>query len=201
LYEYEEKEAIIRHSSKYDQATGKYLAHNQHLFKRQNNAHYYRTNETLIGHCAKPLIIKKSYRLGYHSLSTQPLLKLSCSTKLKENLAFRHKPASKIVPLDFQEYLISSLLLLAKKAEFANLPLEQAQVSKNGNKCDTLPYTHFQRKPILHFQFAKENAELVKTFVLNLDQQSQEFDIEEKQNFQDSRFSNPIQSRNAYLNH
>jgi hypothetical protein len=127
-------------------------------------------------------------------------LNLAQETKLKESLAFRKKTARKIAPIDFQEYLITSLLLLCKKATFANLPLEQTQVSKDGNKCDTLPYTHFQRKPVLHFSFAKETSELVKTFVLNLDHQIQEFDIAEKQNFQDNRFSDPITSRNAYLN-
>jgi hypothetical protein len=91
--------------------------------------------------------------------------------------------------------------LLCKKAAFANLPLEQPKVPQNGSKCDQLDYNHFQRKPVLHFSFAKETAELVKTFVLNLDNQAEAFDIVEKQNFQDNRFSNPIQSRNAYLNH
>jgi hypothetical protein len=92
-------------------------------------------------------------------------------------------------------------LLLCKKAAFANLPLEQPTVPKTSDKCDQLDYTHFQRKPVLHFQFAKETAPLIKEFVLNLDHQNQEFfDTEEKQNFQDSRFTDTIQSRNAYLN-
>ncbi|RHZ36282.1 rolling circle replication-associated protein [endosymbiont GvMRE of Glomus versiforme] len=202
LYEYETREAILINGSKRDQLTGQFLAHNQHIFRRKDNTYYYRTNETLIGHCAKPLIIKKSYRLGYHALNTQPLIKLVQETKLKENLAFRRKPAIKIAPIDFQEYLISSLLLLCKKTTFANLPLEQTQVPKTSTKCDQLGYNHFQKKPVLHFQFSKETAPLIKEFVLNLDNQAQEFlDIEEKQNFQDNRFSNPIQSRNAYLNH
>jgi len=170
------------------------------LFKRSDNTFYYRTNEQLIGHCAKPLIIKKSYRLGYHSLSTQSLLKLSQQTKKREYLAFRRKSAAKFVPVDFQEYLITSLLLLCQKAEFINLPLEQAKVTKVANKCDQLAYTHFQTKPTLRFKFAKENAHLIKEFMLNLDNQAQTFDIEEKQNFTDQRFTDPIQKRNAYLN-
>ncbi|RHZ36592.1 rolling circle replication-associated protein [endosymbiont GvMRE of Glomus versiforme] len=202
LYEYEEKEAIFKNGSKLDALTGQYLSPNQHLFRKKDNSYYYRTNEQLVGHCAKPLIIKKSYRLVYHSLSTQPLLKLAQKTKLKENLAFRRKPAIKIAPIDFQEYLITSLLLLCKKAAFANLPLEQPRVPQNGSKCDQLDYNHFQTKSVLHFQFSKETAPLIKEFVLNLDQQAQKFlDVEEKQNFQDNRFFNPIQSRNAYLNH
>jgi hypothetical protein len=201
LYNYEEREALIRNGSKLDTLTDKYLARNQHLFRRQDNSYYYRTNEQLIGHCAKPLIIKKNYRLGYHSLSTLPLLKLSYETKQKEYLTFHKKTASKLAPIDFQEYLITSLLLMCKKAEFINLPLEQPTVPKSASKCDTLAYTHFQKKPVLRFQFAKETAHLIKEFILNLDQQSQEFDLDESQTFQDNRFPNPIQSRNAYLNH
>jgi hypothetical protein len=73
-------------------------------------------------------------------------------------------------------------------------------VPKSPQKCDQLFYTHFQKKPILRFKFTKNNANLVKEFILNLDQSAETFDIEEKQNFQDRRFPNPIQSRNAYLN-
>jgi hypothetical protein len=199
LYQYEQREAILINGSKYDQATGQYLAPNQHIFRRQDNTYYYRTNEQLVGHCAKPLLIKKSYRLGYHSLIILPLLKLSQLTKQKDHLTFQRKSAAKLVPVDFQEYLITSLLLLCKKAEFVNLPLEQAKVPKSA-KCDALDYTHFQKKPTLRFKFAKEAAELVKSFMLTLDNQAQEFDIEEKQNFNDSRFINPVQSRQAYLN-
>jgi len=54
--------------------------------------------------------------------------------------------------------------------------------------------------PTLRFKFAKENANLIKQFMLNLDNQAEEFDIEEKQNFQDNRFTDLINSRNAYLN-
>ena len=104
------------------------------------------------------------------------------------------------MPVDFQEYLINSLLLLCQKAQFLNLPLEQPKVPQSRGKCDQLDYTHFQKMPTLRFKFAKENAQLARAFMENLDQQAEEFDIEEKQNFQDNRFTNPIQSRNAYLN-
>lgn len=201
MYDYETREVLVKNNSKLDQLTGQLLAPNQHIFRRQNNTYYYRTNEQLTGHCQKPLIIKKSYRLGYHSLSILPLLKLAQLTKQREYLALRRKPATKIAPLDFQEYLITSLLLLCQKAEFLNLPLESQKVPHSSQKCDQLPYTHFQKKPVLRFQFAKENANLIKEFILNLDQQAQEFDLDEKQNFQDNRFINPTKSRNAYLNH
>jgi hypothetical protein len=127
------------------------------------------------------------------------LLKLSQLTKQKEYLTFRKKPAAKLVPVDFQEYLIASLLLLCKKAEFLNLPLEQAKVPKS-SQCDALDYTHFQKMPTLRFKFAKENAQLVRGFMENLDHQAEEFDLEEKQGFQDHRFTDQITARNAYLN-
>jgi hypothetical protein len=191
---------LIINNSKRDRLTGRYLPPNQHVFRRADNTYYYKTNETLTGHCQKPLLIKKSYRLGYHNLNTLSLLKLVLETKQKEHLAFRKTLVKKIVPIDFQEYLIISLLLLCQKAQFLNLPLEQSKVPK-AFKCDQLSYTHFQKKPTLRFKFAKENAPLIKEFMLNLDQQSQEFNLDEKQNFIDHRFTDQIQSRNAYLNH
>jgi len=181
--------------------TGQYLPPNQHVFRRADSTYYYKTNEKLVGHCSKPLLIKKSYRLGYHSLSTQSLLKLALETNQREHLAFRKKSATKILPVDFQTYLITSLLLLCKKAQFLNLPLEQAKVPKNGAKCDQLPYTHFQKKSTLLFKFTKQNAPLIKEFMFNLDNQAQTFDIQEKQNFSDNRFTDSLQSRNAYLSH
>lgn len=198
LYAYQEHKATVHKGSKLDML-GRNLPPNQHLFKRQDNTYYYRTNEQLIGHCAKPLIIKKSYRLGYHNLSTLPLLNLA-QTK-QASLAFRKKPAAKLVPIDFQEYLISSLLLLCQKAEFVNLPLEKPTVPQTSHKCDQLAYTHLQKLPTLRFKFAQENASLVRTFMENLDRQATEFDIEEKQQFTDARFVDPVASRNAYLTH
>ncbi|CAH1760035.1 1603_t:CDS:2 [Entrophospora sp. SA101] len=199
LYAYEEHKATVANGSKRDFLTGKHLAPNQHLFRKPDNTYYYHTKETLVGHCAKPLLVKKSYRLGYHGLNALPLLKLAQEAKQPASLTFRKKTSSKIVPIDFQEYLITSLLLLAKKAEFLNLPLEQLQVPQTSNKCDQLAHTHFQKMPVLRFNFAKENAQLAKAFVHNLDNQAETFDIEEKQGFADSRFTDPIASRNAYL--
>jgi hypothetical protein len=80
------------------------------------------------------------------------------------------------------------------------LPLEQQTVPKP-LKCDQLFYTHFQKKPILRFQFAKEAAPSVKEFMLNLDQQASTFDLDESKNFSDNRFLDPTQSKNAYLTH
>ncbi|CAI2192609.1 12907_t:CDS:1, partial [Funneliformis geosporum] len=131
---------------------------------------------------------------------TLPLLKLAHQPKPQEPLTFPKKLATKLVPQDFQEYLLTSLLLLAKQAEFVNLPLEQPQVPHNGSKCDQLDYTHFQKKPIIRFKFARARASLVKEFMLNLDHQAQTFDLDEAQNFTDNHFPDPLNSRNAYLN-
>jgi len=144
--------------------------------------------------------MKRNYRLAYHNLSTQPLLKLALETKQREHLTFRKTLANKIIPIDFQEYLLTSLLLMCQKAQFLNLPLEQPTVPKP-LKFDALDYTHFQRKPVLRFQFTKDQAEIIRNFILNLDNQASEFDIQEKQSFQDQRFTESITSRNAYLNH
>ena len=84
---------------------------------------------------------------------------------------------------DFQEFLITHLLLLCKKAEFLHTPLEQEKVSKESGNCDSLIYTHFQTKPVLHFQFLPENATTVRSFITNLDTYSQEFDLEESKDF------------------
>jgi len=200
LYAYQSREVLIKNRSKLDVLTGQHLAPNQHIFRRQDNSYYYKTNETLTGHCAKPLLIKRNYRLAYHNLSTLPLLKLAQPTKSQASLNFRREPAAKLVPIDFQAYLITSLLLMSKKAQFLNLPLEQTQVPKP-LKCDQLSYTHFQTKPILLFKFSPNQAETIRNFILNLDQQAQTFDLDGSKNFQDNRFTDFPQSRNAYLTH
>src|SRR3954467_4294602 len=200
LYSYQEKAASVVNGSKIQALSGEYLPPNQHLFKRADSSYYYRTNEHLIGHCAKPLIIKRNYRLGYHTLSTLPLLKLAGQTKPNQPLTFGKKTATKLVPVDFQAYLITSLLVLSSKAQFAHLPLEQAPVPKAA-KCDQLDYTHFQKKPILSFKFARGTADLIRQFMLNLDKQAESFAVDESQHFTDARFTDPLQSRNAYLNH
>jgi hypothetical protein len=199
LYDYETREALLANGSKIDALTGKFLAPNQHLFRRADNTYYYRQNEQVVGRCAKPLIIKKNYRLGNHGLNAQPLMKLARKSKRADTILLSKKPAKNIAAIDFQEYLITSLLLLSKKAEFAHLPLEKTNVPKAKNQCDQLDYTHFQTKPVLRFKFAPENAELVKTFINNLDQQAAEFDFIEANEFHDHQFTNPIHSRNAYL--
>jgi hypothetical protein len=115
------------------------------------------------------------------------LLNLASKATKKEAYQFK-KPKKPTVQSDFQEFLIIRLLLLCKSAEFTHIPLEQDQVFKENNLCDSLIYTHFTTKPVLHFQFLPENAPVVRQFIANLDKYSKEFDMEESQDF----YSYPI---------
>jgi hypothetical protein len=74
-------------------------------------------------------------------------------------------------------------LLFCAKAEFVHLPLEQEQVSKESGQCNGLLYTHFQTKPVLRFQFAPENAAVIRSFINKLDQYATEYDLEESSDF------------------
>jgi len=53
---------------------------------------------------------------------------------------------------------------------------------------------------MLHFKFTPEVVPLVLTFLNNLDLYASEYDMEEAKDFFDSRFFDPIESRNACLN-
>ncbi|CAI2195653.1 6970_t:CDS:2, partial [Funneliformis geosporum] len=172
-------------------ATGQPLAKNQKIFRQfnyqtQQTTYFYRTNEQLVGQVANPLLIKKNYRLGTRALN--PLNLLSLATKPNKKEVYSLKKPKRQLNHDFQEFLITRLLLLCSKAEFTHLPLEQERVSKEQGTCDQLPYTHFQTKPVLHFQFLPENATVVRALITNLDTYSQEFDLEESQDF----FAYPI---------
>ena len=221
LYEYEERTALLSGKSKLDQATQQPLNNQQTIFRRydyqnQTTTYFYRTNEQLIGKCAKPVLIKKNYRLGTRSLNTLSLLNLASKAARKEVYLLK-KPQNNLLQHDFQEFLITRLLLLCKSAEFLHLPLEQERVSKENNLCDSLIYTHFTTKPVLHFTFLPENATVVRTFIANLDTYAQEFDMEEAQDFLSFPITHdqhhqvtqqlggtcpcdPIQARNQYLN-
>jgi hypothetical protein len=128
------------------------------------------------------------------------LLKLASKSKQKEVYSFKKPPKLKTANHDFQEFLITNLLTFCKSAEFINLPLEQDQVPKLKSRCDGTVYHHFKPKPILHFKFHPEVVPLVLSFLNNLDFYAEEYDTEEAKEFYDSRFSNPVESRNAYLN-
>jgi len=219
LYDYEQKPALLITKHKLDAATGQHLARNQHIFRHydyqnQSTTYFYRTNETLVGKCANPTLIKKNYRLGTRSLN--PLSLLSLASKATKKEAYLFKKPKKQLNQDFQEFLITRLLLLCNKAEFCHIPLEQDRVFKENNSCDNLIYTHFQTKPVLHFQFLPENATIVRSFIAKLDDYSAQFDMEESQDFYSYPVSHDtkhqttqqlngfcgceIRARNQYLN-
>ncbi|CAG8547131.1 39222_t:CDS:1 [Gigaspora margarita] len=186
LYEYDQKPALLITKHKLDAETGRHLPKNQKVFRHYNyetaeTSYFYRTNEQLVGQAQKPFYDKKHFRLGTRSLNPLSLLKLANKHAKKELYSFK-KPQQHLSH-DFQEFLITRLLFLCSKAEFLHTPLEQDHVLKENGNCDQLPYTHFQTKPVLHFQFLPENATVVRTFIAHLDQYSQEFDMEESQDF------------------
>jgi hypothetical protein len=143
------------------------------------------------------------------------LLKLANKHAKKELYSFK-KP-KKPLQTDFQEFLITRLLLLCKSAEFLHLPLEAEQVPKEARHCNGLIYTHFQTKPVLHFQFLPENATVVRSFINNLDTYAKDYDLEEAQDFSFYPITHdlkhetltkldgacpcdPVRARNQYLN-
>jgi hypothetical protein len=190
LYDYDQKSVLLIGRHKLDAETGLHLARNQHVFRHYNyqtqqTSYFYRTNETLIGKCSSPVLIKKNYRLGTRSLNPLSLLPLATKHQQKEVYQFKKPKKPELLPHDFQEFLITRLLLLCHKAEFLNTPLEQEKVSKENGQCDQLPYTHFQTKPVLHFTFKPEQAKVVRIFISKLDQYAAEYDLEESKDFLD----------------
>ncbi|CAG8528430.1 2411_t:CDS:1 [Ambispora gerdemannii] len=203
LYDYEEREAILNGKSKVDKLSGEYLNNQQTIFRRYDyttgqTTYFYRTNESLVGHATKPVLIKKNYRLGTRSLNPLNLLKLADKPKQKEIYSFK-KPKQQLKQ-DFQEFLITRLLLLCKSAEFTHIPLEKEHVPKELEKCDQSITNHFQTKPVLRFTFLPQQASLIRTFMEKLDTYAQEYDMEESKDFSAPCFTDPIASRNAYLN-
>ncbi|CAG8658088.1 548_t:CDS:2, partial [Paraglomus brasilianum] len=187
--------------------TGQHLAKNQKVFRYYNyetkeTSYFYRTNEKLTGQCAKPVLIKKNYRLGTRSLNPLSLLKLANKHTKKELYHFK-KPKQQLSQ-DFQEFLITRLLLLCNKAEFLHTPLEQEHVPKEAAQCNQSIYSHFQTKPVLHFQFLPENAVIVRTFINHLDIYALEYDLEEKQHIAENgatpRFTVPFLKRQNKYN-
>jgi hypothetical protein len=221
LYQYEIHPVLLITKHRLAAATGQHLPKNQKVFRHydyqtQTTTYFYRTNEQLVGQCAKPVLIKKNYRLGTRSLNPLSLLSLASKANRKEVYLFK-KPTKPAVQHDFQEFLITRLLLLCSQAEFLHLPLEQARVFKEKGACDNLVYHHFKTKPVLHFQFLPEQAPLVRSFISNLDTYAQDYDLEESQTFyaypitHDQKHEtmlqlggtcpcDPARARNQYLN-
>jgi hypothetical protein len=205
LYSYEARPVNLQNKSRLDGLSGKFLNNNQKVFRHYNystkeTSYLYRTNENLIGKAQKPSLIKKNYRLATRSLNPLNLLKLAQKDSQKEAILFKKNPPKRDIGSDFQEFLITRLLLFCKSAEFIHLPLEQDQVPKLKSKCDQTIYHHFKPKPILHFKFASESVPFVLSFLNNLDFYAEEHDTEEAKDFYDQRFPDPTESRNAYLN-
>ena len=167
-----------------DAKTGQKLNNNQHIFRHYNyqtqaTTYFYRTNRKLVGKVSHPEIIKKHYRLGTRSLNPLPLLDLAHKSEKEE--AFLLSPPPQIHTQDFQQLLLTNLLLLCKTAKAIHIPLEKKHIPKELNKCDSNVYNHFQAKPILHFTFPPENVLKVKEFLSKLDTYAEEYGMEESQ--------------------
>ena len=204
LYDYEQKPALLIGKHKLDAESGQHLPKNQKVFRYYDyttgqTSYFYRRNERLVGQVRKPFTDKRHFRLGTRSLNPLPLLNLATKSNRKEVYLFK-KPSQKSYQKDFQSFLVTHLLLLCKSAEFTHLPLEQNEVPKENNQCDSLIYHHFQTKPVLRFTFTPDSAQLVRQFINQLETYAQDYDMTESQNFQDYRFPDPVESRNSYLN-
>jgi hypothetical protein len=82
LYDYEQRNALLNGKSKIDQLTGAKLNGHQKIFRHYDyttgqTTYYYKTNRQLVGQRARPVLIKKNYRLGTRSLNPLSLLKLT----------------------------------------------------------------------------------------------------------------------------
>ena len=191
LYDYELKVALCQNGQKLDAQTGQHLPRNQHIFRHFNyqtsqTTYFYRTQEKLVGQCLKPTLLKKNYRLGTRSLNPLNLLSLFSKSSQKATLnfaKFKKSAPKSFLQKDFQEFLITRLLLLCKTAEFSQLPLEQKQVPKELALCNQSITSHFQTKSVLHFTFEPEQASLIRQFMANLDTYAQEYDLETDQDF------------------
>jgi hypothetical protein len=186
LYEYEQKAAILQSGKKLAAENFLPLPKNQKIFRHYDyttgqTTYFYRTNEKLAGKVSNPNLIKKNYRLGTRSLNPLNLLPLASKHAKKELYNFK-KPKQHL-DQDFQEFLITRLLLMCHKAEFLHTPLEQEHVPKEAEQCSNSIYSHFQTKPVLHFQFLPDNATVVRSFIDKLDQYAAEYDLEESKDF------------------
>jgi hypothetical protein len=122
--------------------------------------------------------------LGTRALNPLNLLNLAKSSPKKPVIKLRKSPLKKkTLTHDFQEFLITRLLLLCKTAEFTNIPLEQRQISKDAEQCSGSVVAHFQTKPVLHFTFTPEQAGIVREFIEELDDYAEEYDMEESKDF------------------
>jgi hypothetical protein len=182
LYDYEERTALVLGKSKVDKETQKPLNGNQRVFRKVDNTYYYRTNERLVGQCTKPVLIKENYRLSTRFLNPHQLLNWAQKSAKKEVINF---PKSKLKPLkqDFQEFLVTNLLLMCRKAEFLKIPLEAEEVPKKNGVCNNSATAHFQTNLVFHFTFQPEQAPLVRNFLAKLDDYALDYDLTESKDF------------------
>jgi hypothetical protein len=212
LYSYQPREVVLTGKSKLDALTGQYLNNQQKVFRHydyqtKQTTYFYKTNESLSGKCANPVFIKKNYRLGTRCLNPLNLLKTAFKPPRKEAFLLKKPPnqtsafiQSTEAFADFQEFLITNLLLFCHQAEFVHLPLEQTYTPKLKKSCDQTPTNHFKTKPLLRFSFQPETVPLVLAFLNNLDHYVDYYDMTESKDFYDPQITDLPQSRNAYLN-
>ena len=204
LYEYEQREVIIRGKSRLDKLTNQLLNGNQKVFKKSDHTYFYRTNEQLVGKCSQPILIKKNYRLS--NLNANSLLNLANKSPKKEVFNFsKCKLKKPTLQSDFQEFLITNLLFMCQKAEFLKIPLEADEVPKQKGVCNTFATSHFETNLVFHFTFKSEQASLVRSFMEKLDDYALEYDLTEAKDFyfypQNKPEISKEQARNYYLNH
>ncbi|CAG8447693.1 11326_t:CDS:2 [Racocetra fulgida] len=157
----------------------------QHAIATQNHKTY-RFFKNLYDYEQKPVLLIGKHKLdaatGQHLPKNQQIFRRY--DYLTQQTTYFYRTNEKLaVHDDFQEFLITRLLLLCKSAEFTHIPLEQDQVPKEVGQCNQLIYTHFQTKPVLHFTFLPEQASLVRQFINQLDTYAQEYDMTESQEF------------------
>jgi hypothetical protein len=164
-----------------------YQTHQTLSFTEQRNeqftdklsTYFYRTQEQLVGKCAKPVLTKKNYRLG----NLQPLNLLRLVNNPKSEAPIKLAKPKQIFSSDFQENLITQLLFFCETAQFVQVPLEQEQVPKEIAQCNQNILAHFKSKPLLHFTFNPANVPLVLKFLEQLDSLAEQFAITESQDF------------------
>jgi hypothetical protein len=169
LYDYDEQEVLLIGKSKIDKATQQCLNGHQKIFRKSDNTYFYRCNEKLIGQCAKPVLIKKNYRLS-NPLDANSLLTLSQKSEKKPVINLQKTPLKKqLFKQDFQQFLITNLLLMSHKAEFLKIPLEADEVPKLKSACNNFATAHFQTNTVFYFIFKPDQALLIRNFMDKLD--------------------------------
>src|SRR5436309_1391496 len=80
-------------------------------YKTKETSYYNRTREKLVGKAQSPWFLKKNFRLATRSLNPLNLLKLASKSKETQAILFKKPPKLKPTNTDFQEFLITNLLI------------------------------------------------------------------------------------------